>query len=304
MIVSYANYYPLTHAFIGHFDPCAGGLISARMLIKLADGAGVLLVPVGRDSQATPAALRRVVRPALERFEYLLESAAAAGAVVGECVSVDSGIAELKSLEEAAGGPAPHGPGMLGAGIGIGMPAGGIRTVSMSSAAMLHPSGLSKSTNVRYDALCALAKDSVEVVTFSNDVLAWIEADSSRREVISRHAAARASLIKKWLKGAGELLDPLLIAGNPPPGQDAGGLLSIVLAARASSRAAVGADGSTGVMSASAISLSILVGSQWWCIPLLQILPRCLKLNGEKGHRCNRMQVPCRTRPPPCRGCS
>ena len=73
------------------------------MLIKLADGAGVLLVPVGRDSQATPAALRRVVRPALERFEYLLESAAAAGAVIGECVSVDSGVAELKSLEEAAG---------------------------------------------------------------------------------------------------------------------------------------------------------------------------------------------------------
>ena len=95
--------YPLTHAFIGHFDPCAGGLISARMLIKLADGAGVLLVPVGRDSQATPAALRRVVRPALERFEYLLESAAAAGAVIAECVSVDSGVAELKSLEEAAG---------------------------------------------------------------------------------------------------------------------------------------------------------------------------------------------------------
>ena len=87
---------------------------------------------------------------------------------------------------------------------------------------MLHSSGLSKSTNVRYDALCALAKDSVEVETFSSDVLAWIESDSSRREVISRHASARASLIEKWLKGAGELLDPLLIAGNPP-GQDAGG---------------------------------------------------------------------------------
>ena len=73
------------------------------MLIRLADGAGVMLAPVGRDSQATPAALRRVVRPALERFEYLLESAAAAGAVIAECISVDSGVAELKSLEEAAG---------------------------------------------------------------------------------------------------------------------------------------------------------------------------------------------------------
>ena len=245
------NDYPLTHAFIGNFAPAAGGLISARTLIKLADGAGVMLAPVGRDSQAAPAALRRVVRPALERFEYLLEAAEAAGAVVAECISVDSGVAELKALEEAAGMPAPQGPGTLGAGIGVGMPAGGTRSVSMSPAAMLHPSGLSKSTNVRYDALCSLAKDSVEVEIFSRDVLAWIEADSSRREVISRHAAARASLVEKWLKGAGELLDPLLIAGNPP-GQDAGGLLSIVLAARASSGAAVGADGSTGVMSASA----------------------------------------------------
>ena len=259
------NDYPLTHAFIGNFAPAAGGLISARTLIKLADGAGVMLAPVGRDSQATPAALRRVVRPALERFEYLLESAAAAGAVIAECISVDSGVAELKSLEEAAGMLTPHGPATLGAGIGITTQAGGARRVTMSAASMLHSSGLSKSTNVRYDALCALAKDSMEVDTFSSDVLAWIEADSSRREVISRHPAARASLIEKWLKGAGELLDPLLIAGNPP-GQDAGGLLSIVLAARASSGAAVGADGSTGVVSASAITeqprrLSVVVHS-------------------------------------------
>ena len=245
------NDYPLTQAFIRNFAPAAGGLISARTLIKLADGAGVMLAPVGRDSQAAPAALRRVVRPALERFEYLLEAAEAAGAVVAECISVDSGVAELKALEEAAGMPAPQGPGTLGAGIGVSMPAGGARSVSMSPAAMLHPSGLTKSTNVRYDALCSLAKDSMEAEIFSRDVLAWIEADSSRREVISRHAAARASLVEKWLKGAGELLDPLLIAGNPP-GQDAGGLLSIVLAARASSGAAVGADGSTGVMSAGA----------------------------------------------------
>ena len=73
-------------------------------------------------------------------------------------------------------------------------------------------------------ALRAWAKDSAEVDIFSSDVLAWVETDSSRREVISRHSALRASLIEKWLKGAGELLDPLLIAGNPP-GQDAGGLL-------------------------------------------------------------------------------
>ena len=235
------------------------------MLITLADGAGVILAPVGRDSQAAPAALRRVVRPALERFEHLLEAADAAGTVVAECISVDSGIATLKILEDAANMAAPQGPGTLGAGIGASMPAGGTRRVSLSAAAMLHPSGLSKSTNVRYDALCALAKDAIEVEIFSSDVLAWIEADSSRREVISRHAAARASLIEKWLKGAGELLDPLLIAGNPP-GQDAGGLLSIVLAARASSGAAVGADGRAGAASASAITeqprrLSVVVHS-------------------------------------------
>ena len=82
-------------------------------------------------------------------------------------------------------------------------------------------------------------------------MLAWIECDKSRREVISRHASARASLIEKWLKGTGELLDPLLIAGNPP-GQDAGGLLSIVLAALASSGAAVGANGSNSVVQANA----------------------------------------------------
>ena len=170
--------YPLTHAFIDNFDACLGGSISARMLIRLADGAGVMLAPVGRDSQATPAALRRVVRPALERFEYLLESAVAAGAVIAECISVETGVADLKSLEEAAcmltGVAPPHGPGTLGAGIGINTQAGGARRVTMSAASMLHSSGLSKSTNVRYDALCALAKDSIEVETFSSDVLAWI----------------------------------------------------------------------------------------------------------------------------------
>ena len=71
---------------------------------------------------------------------------------------MDSGVAELKSLEEAAGmltgGAPPHGPGTLGAGIGIATHAGGTRRVTMSSASMLHSSGLSKSTNVRYDALC------------------------------------------------------------------------------------------------------------------------------------------------------
>ena len=124
------------------------------MLITLADGAGVMLAPVGRGLQATPAALRRVVRPALERFEYLLESAAAAGAVIAECISVDSGVADLKSLEEAAGmltgGAPPHGPGTLGAGIGITTQAGGARRVTMSAAATLHSSGLSKSTNILF----------------------------------------------------------------------------------------------------------------------------------------------------------
>jgi hypothetical protein len=75
-------------------------------------------------------------------------------------------------------------------------------------------------------------------------VLAWIESDASRREVIARNASARSSLIEKWLKGAGDLLDPPLIAGNPP-GQDASGLLSIVLAALSSSGAAVSATGSS-----------------------------------------------------------
>ena len=89
-----------------------------------------------------------------------------------------------------------------------------------------------------------LARDAAEVEIFSTDVLVWIESDASRREVIARNASTRSSLIEKWLKGAGDLLDPLLIAGNPT-GQDASGLLGIVLEALASSGAAVSTTGSS-----------------------------------------------------------
>ena len=242
--------------------------------------------------------------PALERYEYLLEAAATRKEKVADCLDNDAGGAEFKRLEQAAGVAAALW-GDPGAGLGLSMgshpPLGAAGAAGSlgAAASTAHP----KSTNVRLDALCSLARDAAEVEIFSNDVLAWIESDASRRDVIAKHSSARASLIEKWLKGAGDLLDPLLIAGYPP-GQDAGGLLSIVLAALASSGVTVGVDGSTGVMSASAITehprrLSVTVH-----FPLLQILPPFLKLNGGRGHRCNLTRSPWKTTPPPCRGCS
>ena len=216
------------------------GKIGARLLMKLADVAGVLLPPLGRDAHAAPATLRRLVMPALERFEYLLEAAVTRAETVADCIDVDAGGAELKRLEQASGVAAALW-GNRGAGLGLG-PGAQLHASSGPAVSTSHP----KSTNVRLDALCSLARDAAEVDIFSKDVLAWIESDASRREVIARNASARSSLIEKWLKGAGDLLDPLLIAGNPA-GQDASGLLSIVLAALSSSGAAVGAhDGSMG----------------------------------------------------------
>jgi len=248
--------YPLLHAFVKHFDACAGDKIGARLLIRLADGAGLLLPPLGRDSHAAPAMLRRLVMPALERFEFLLEAAATRQEKVADCLDVDAGGAEFKRLEQASGvaaalwGNTGAGLGLgTGAGLGLGTGAGlGLGPLG-SAASTAHP----KSTNVRLDALCSLARDAAEAETFSNDVLAWIESDASRRAVIARHSSARASLIEKWLKGAGDLLDPLLIAGNPA-GQDAGGLLSIVLSALASAGAPAGQTGGTMTATAGAIT--------------------------------------------------
>ena len=236
--------YPLLHAFVKHFDACTGGKIGARLLIKLADGAGLLLPPLGRDAQAAPATLRRLVMPALERFEFLLEAAATRKEKVADCLDVDAGGAEFNRLDQASGVAAALWGRAAGAntGAGLGLSPGAQQPVSFGPAVSAsHP----KSTNVRLDALSSLARDAAEVEIFSKDVLAWIESDASRREVIARNASARSSLIEKWLKGAGDLLDPLLIAGNPA-GQDASGLLSIVLAALSSSGAAVSTTGSTG----------------------------------------------------------
>ena len=239
--------YPLLHAFMKHFDACAGGKFGARLLIKLADGAGVVLPPLGRDAHAAPAMLRRLVMPALERFEFLLEAAATRKDKVADCLDVDAGGAEFKRLSQASGVAAALW-GDSGAGLSLGtgshplMPPG-------AAASTAHP----KSTSVRLDAICSLARDAAEAEIFSTDVLAWIESDASRRAVIARHPSARASLIEKWLKGAGDLLDPLLIAGNPA-GQDAGGLLSIVLSALAGAGAAASPTGGTMTASSGAVT--------------------------------------------------
>ena len=216
-----------------HFGITSGNM-SARLIMRMATAAGMVLPAQATDGAASDAVLRRYALSVVDSWETWLNDPAVAGRQQVAPADEAAAVQQLKHARPdmlggqgtpnavQGSGPWGGGPnGVHGGGTGIGSGPDPTGVLAAAPAPAVAPAAVSggtvggaATTTPRYDALMALAADAAVRAELTESLMDFAEPDAVARARLVRYPISMASSIERWLRQYGAATDPILLCGR------------------------------------------------------------------------------------------